>query len=73
MASIVPDPEDEVSSPDSEEEDGREIAKKAAFFAPEEEGACTKRSASTNFQQFNLSRPILRGLANLGFNTLMLI
>jgi len=73
VASIVPHPEDEVSSSDSEEEDAEEAAKKAAFFAPEEEGAGAKGSVSINFQQMNLSRPILRGLANVGFNIPTLI
>jgi len=74
VASIVPHPEDEAaSSSNSEEEDAEEVAKKAAFFAPEEEGAGTKGSVSINFQQMNLSRPILRGLANVGFNTPTLI
>ena len=74
VASMVPHPEDEVSSDDgSGEEDAEEVAKKAAFFAPEEEGAGAKSSASVSFQQMNLSRPILRGLANVGFNTPTLI
>ncbi|KAG0129593.1 P-loop containing nucleoside triphosphate hydrolase protein [Tuber indicum] len=73
VASIVPHPEDEVSDDDSEEEDAEEVAKKAAFFAPEEEDAGVKSSASVSFQQMNLSRPILRGLVNVGFNTPTLI
>ncbi|PWW76543.1 DEAD-domain-containing protein, partial [Tuber magnatum] len=74
VASIVPHPEDEVSSDsDSEEEDAEEAAKKAAFFAPEEKDASVNGSASANFQQMSLSRPILRGLAHIGFNTPTLI
>ncbi|CUS15841.1 unnamed protein product [Tuber aestivum] len=74
VVSIVPHPEDQVSSDNhSEEEDAQEVAKKAAFFAPEEEDVSVKGSATASFQQMNLSRPILRGLANIGFNTPTLI
>ncbi|KAG0642070.1 putative ATP-dependent RNA helicase [Tuber brumale] len=73
VASIVPHPEDKVSDDDLKEEDAEEAAKKAAFFAPEEEDASMKSSASVSFQQMNLSRPILRGLSNVGFNTPTLI
>ncbi|ENH69993.1 ATP-dependent RNA helicase DRS1 [Fusarium oxysporum f. sp. cubense race 1] len=38
-----------------------------AFFAPEEEEASGKKSASS-FQAMSLSRPILRGLATVGFS-----
>lgn len=76
VASAVPHPEDELSSDSEPEEpeDPLEAAKKAAFFAPEEEGADMKKNDSAvNFQNMNLSRPILRGLANVGFTTPTLI
>lgn len=75
VASAVPHPEDEMSSgSDAEEQDPEEAAKKAAFFAPEEEGNDMRRNdATVNFQNMNLSRPILRGLANVGFTTPTLI
>lgn len=75
VASAVPHPEDEMSSgSDAEEQDPEEAAKKAAFFAPEEEGNdMRKNDATVNFQNMNLSRPILRGLANVGFTTPTLI
>ncbi|KAI5783632.1 P-loop containing nucleoside triphosphate hydrolase protein [Geopyxis carbonaria] len=68
----VPHPLDQESGSDSEGDDAEEIAKKAAFFAPEEENATTS-DPTVNFQNMNLSRPILRGLANVGFTTPTLI
>lgn len=41
-----------------------ERAKRQAFFAPE---TPTTTTANSSFQDFNLSRPVLRGLAGLGF------
>lgn len=75
VASAVPHPGDEMSSDsDVEEQDPEEAAKKAAFFAPEEEGNdMRKNDAGVNFQNMNLSRPILRGLASVGFTTPTLI
>lgn len=75
VASAVPHPEDQMSSDsDAEEQDPEEAAKKAAFFAPEEEGNdMRKNDATVNFQNMNLSRPILRGLASVGFTTPTLI
>ncbi|RPB12506.1 DEAD-domain-containing protein [Morchella conica CCBAS932] len=80
VASAVPHPDDEDSDDDSDDgaaasdaESPEEAAKKAAFFAPEEEGEDMKQRTSANFQTMNLSRPILRGLANVGFTTPTLI
>ncbi|KAI1749251.1 P-loop containing nucleoside triphosphate hydrolase protein [Xylaria castorea] len=52
----------------SDEEDPEEAAKREAFFAPEDETSA-KQSAKSSFQTMSLSRPILRGLNTLGFNT----
>lgn len=72
VATPVNHPDDNGSDNDSEAEsdvDAEEQEKRKAFFAPEEKtpeqsNADTKRS----FQEFNLSRPILRGLAAVGFS-----
>lgn len=61
-----PDDESEVES----EIDAAEAAKRKAFFAPEEkvdEPTAANQSKGA-FQDFNLSRPILRGLASVGFS-----
>jgi ATP-dependent RNA helicase DDX27 len=73
VASEVPHPEDIASDDEqSETEDAAEAAKKAAFFAPEDE-ITFNPDPSASFQNMNLSRPILRGLANVGFTTPTLI
>jgi ATP-dependent RNA helicase DDX27 len=72
VATPVHHPDDEASEPDSDAEsevDAEEEAKRKAFFAPEEK---TNEDAAANgakrsFQEFNLSRPILRGLAAVNF------
>lgn len=72
VASPVPHPADEATdiSSGDEGEDPTEKLRREAFFAPEEE---TKKSTSTkgtslsSFQSMSLSRPILRGLASVGF------
>ncbi|KAJ6110956.1 ATP-dependent RNA helicase drs1 [Penicillium sp. IBT 16267x] len=52
---------------DAESEvDDEEAAKRKAFFAPEEK-TDNKAGDKSTFQDFNLSRPILRGLASVGF------
>jgi len=48
------------------EVDAEEQEKRKAFFAPEEK-IDDKAAAKSTFQDFNLSRPILRGLASVGF------
>ncbi|EEP82267.1 hypothetical protein UREG_07132 [Uncinocarpus reesii 1704] len=71
VASPVPHPEDLRSdeSSESEAEDAEEVAKRNAFFAPEENTTDPEGSSSSStFQNFNLSRPILRGLAAVGFS-----
>ncbi|KAK2680023.1 hypothetical protein RAB80_005204 [Fusarium oxysporum f. sp. vasinfectum] len=60
-------PDDDASDDSDDEEDAEEEAKRKAFFAPEEEEASGKKSASS-FQAMSLSRPILRGLATVGFS-----
>ncbi|KAL6238945.1 P-loop containing nucleoside triphosphate hydrolase protein [Aspergillus navahoensis] len=72
VATPVQHPDDEASELESDAEsevDAEEEAKRKAFFAPEEK---TNEDATTNgakrsFQEFNLSRPILRGLAAVNF------
>ncbi|KAJ8065703.1 hypothetical protein OCU04_006375 [Sclerotinia nivalis] len=72
VASPAPHPDDAASeaSDDDEDmdEDPEEAAKREAFFAPEEKpvkGA--KPELNSTFQSMSLSRPILRGLATVGF------
>lgn len=72
VASVVEHPEDIGSDVDSDADDAVEIAKKLAFFAPEEE-ITFNPDPSASFHNMNLSRPILRGLANVGFTTPTLI
>ncbi|KAL1800981.1 hypothetical protein ACET3X_001323 [Alternaria dauci] len=60
--------EDEV---ESEQEDAAEAKKAAAFFAPEDSVPIKKKKGAKagtgSFQAMSLSRPILRGLASVGF------
>lgn len=72
VASPVAHPDDVASDEDSESEseNAEEIAKRKAFFAPEEPASADKDAddaANGSFQNYNLSRPILRGLAAVGF------
>lgn len=68
----VPHPMDaEASASDEEQEDAEEAKKAAEFFAPEESVTKKKKSAKAStgsFQAMSLSRPILRGLAAVGFS-----
>lgn len=50
-------------------EDVEEAAKRKAFFADETTHVQKDISATDSFQQFSLSRPILRALAALNFNS----
>ena len=55
-------------------EDIEEAAKRAAFFAPEDvlpqpTGKTAILSGSNSFQQFSLSRPLLRGVAAVNFSS----
>ncbi|KAH8658702.1 P-loop containing nucleoside triphosphate hydrolase protein [Tricladium varicosporioides] len=72
IASAVPHPDDmgsdDSDSVDEKGEDPEEAARREAFFAPEEKpvkGA--KQIQLQSFQGMSLSRPILRGLAAVGF------
>ncbi|EED22208.1 ATP-dependent RNA helicase (Drs1), putative [Talaromyces stipitatus ATCC 10500] len=72
VASPVAHPDDIASGEESESEseNAEEIAKRKAFFAPEEPASADKDAddaAHGSFQNYNLSRPILRGLAAVGF------
>ncbi|KAF1981506.1 DEAD-domain-containing protein [Aulographum hederae CBS 113979] len=72
VAEGVPHPDDMVSERGSEdeEEDPEEAAKRAAFFAPEENLDGSKPPSTKtmgSFQNMSLSRPILKGLASVGF------
>ncbi|KAI9779508.1 MAG: nucleolar DEAD-box protein required for synthesis of 60S ribosomal subunit [Geoglossum umbratile] len=73
VASPVAHPDDVEDSAASSvnEEDPAEIARREAFFAPEEELSSKYKAAkesSISFQSMSLSRPILRGLASVGFS-----
>ena len=70
VAAPVPHPLDEASDASSDEEDPEEAKRRAEFFAPEEnpdglKDPSTKTTGS--FQGMSLSRPILKGLASVGF------
>ena len=72
VASPAPHPDDIASEGSSDEgnkhEDRAEAARRNAFFAPEGKPAKgTKPFSHTSFQSMSLSRPILRGLATIGF------
>lgn len=65
-----PDDEDAGGLTADEDDDLEERARREAFFAPEIEGDVSKITsrASSSFQSMSLSRPILRGLASVGFS-----
>lgn len=65
VATPVGHPDDDGS--DDDEEDPEEAAKRDAFFAPEEKAQPGKKQEAGSFQTMSLSRPILRGLTNVGF------
>ncbi|CCD23909.1 putative ATP-dependent RNA helicase NDAI_0C02490 [Naumovozyma dairenensis CBS 421] len=57
---------DEEEKEEGEDEDtAEEVAK---FYAPEAEGDDAKKQTHTSFNTLSLSRPVLKGLANLGYN-----
>lgn len=66
VATPVAHPDDDISDQDSEV-DAEEAAKRDAFFAPEEPAKPGKKTDTSSFQGMSLSRPILRGLATVGF------
>ncbi|KAF3913207.1 hypothetical protein AA313_de0206737 [Arthrobotrys entomopaga] len=69
VLSEVAHPEDAASASDSDSESETEESRlaKTNFFAPAADLPTT--SSTTTFQQMNLSRPILRGLAHINFTT----
>ena len=71
VASPTAHPDDLAASDQSDVEsrtsDDEEAAKRVAFFAAEDQPETGKKASS--FQQFSLSRPILRALGNLSFTT----
>jgi ATP-dependent RNA helicase DDX27 len=70
VATPVGHPDDIGSDRESDVEsevDAEEQEKRKAFFAPEEKIDDKAAAAKSTFQDFNLSRPILRGLASVGF------
>ncbi|KAJ5491294.1 ATP-dependent RNA helicase drs1 [Penicillium diatomitis] len=70
VATPVQHPDDVGSDRESDiesEVDEEEAEKRKAFFAPEENADNKTATANSSFQDFNLSRPILRGLAAVGF------
>lgn len=71
VASPTAHPDDLASDAESEtsQSDAEENAKRAAFFAPEDIAPVPDLKSTSSFQQFSLSRPILRGLASLYFTT----
>ncbi|KAF4459741.1 ATP-dependent RNA helicase DRS1 [Fusarium albosuccineum] len=68
VATPVGHPDDDVSDQSDDEEDAEEEEKRKAFFAPEEEAKPGKKVDVSSFQAMSLSRPILRGLASVGFS-----
>ena len=74
IAEPMPHPDDSIGEASSSDEEGdiNERAKREAFFAPEEEINKTvpksKIPISRSFQNMSLSRPIMRGLAAVGFS-----
>ena len=72
IAEPVPHPDDEMSDATSisDEDDPEEQIRREAFFAPEETSnkSKSKNQPTSSFQSMSLSRPILRGLATLGFS-----
>ncbi|KAL8833966.1 MAG: hypothetical protein Q9176_007722 [Flavoplaca citrina] len=73
IAAPVPHPDDEASDNSSvdDNDDPEERTKREAFFAPEENSKISKAKGppSGSFQNMSLSRPILKGLASVGFST----
>lgn len=69
VATPVGHPDDDAQDSESDiEEDAEEAAKREAFFAPEEKPKPgSKKDGAGSFQTMSLSRPILRGLTNIGF------
>ncbi|KAI5465436.1 P-loop containing nucleoside triphosphate hydrolase protein [Mariannaea sp. PMI_226] len=69
VATPVGHPDDDASDSGSDDEvDAEEEAKRKAFFAPEEPENPQAKTNASSFQTMSLSRPILRGLAAVGFS-----
>jgi ATP-dependent RNA helicase DDX27 len=67
----VEDDMPDISDSEDEKEDEEEAAKRKAFFAPEDDEKVvskTSKDVTNSFQSMNISRPILRGLATVGFS-----
>lgn len=62
-----PDDRAPLSDDDDDESDAEEQARRKDFFAPEVEETGGKKAGPSSFQGMSLSRPILRGLASVGF------
>ncbi|KAL8858175.1 MAG: hypothetical protein Q9178_005352 [Gyalolechia marmorata] len=71
VAAPVPHPDDEaLDNPSaSDNDDPEEQIRREAFYAPEEDMEKSKGLSSNSFQNLSLSRPILKGLASVGFST----
>lgn len=69
-AAPVAHPNDILSESDSEsiEEDAGELEKQASFFAPDQPNKKTPTADTESFTAMKLSRPILKGLTEVGFS-----
>lgn len=69
IADRMPEPDDEQSDGDSDQGvDAVEEEKRNAFFAPEPKGG-KQAPGERSFQSMHLSRPIMKGLAELNFTS----
>ncbi|KAI7586262.1 hypothetical protein KC316_g5701, partial [Hortaea werneckii] len=72
-AAPVSHPDDDAASDSGsdDQEDAIELEKQRAFFAPESEATKANTNGPTDktFTSMSLSRPILKGLSEVGFNT----
>ncbi|KAI7191605.1 hypothetical protein KC324_g5670, partial [Hortaea werneckii] len=72
-AAPVSHPDDDAASDSAsdDQEDAIELEKQRAFFAPESEATKANTNGPTDktFTSMSLSRPILKGLSEVGFNT----
>lgn len=73
IAFPMPEPDDLAidDASDEENQDPAKLARRDAFFAPEDKATKPTNLAKTeaSFQSMSLSRPILRGLTAVGFTT----
>lgn len=71
VAVSVPHPDDLAADSASDTEDVAEMARQKAFFAPEEDNAAATQAQTngdSSFASMSLSRPILKGLSEVGFS-----